>query len=105
MSRTELRCDATRRATTQDVAVSDTLSEAGLEQKCGRLLARSPQLGELVQWSAPQEKSGLVWLVDHERHLACVHVDKVDGIEQAKPLASETVGWTALRPCNGSPVR
>lgn len=105
VSRTELRCDASRRATPQDIVRSDILTEAGLEPKCGKLLTRSPELGERVQWLTPLELCGEIYLVDHYRHLACVYVTHVDGLERGEPYDSETVAWTALRPCNGEPVR
>lgn len=99
MARTELRCDALRKLD------ATNLSEMQLG-KCGKLLARSPELGERVQFLQPAELSGVVWLVDYHRHLACVHVDTCDGIKlEPSRVASETVAWTALRPCNGEPVR
>ena len=73
--------------------------------KCGKLLARSPELGERVQFLNPKECTGRVWLVDYHRHLACVHVDTIDGIALQPPHATETLAWTALRPCNGEPIR
>lgn len=120
MSRTELRCDAQRvhpetlvgvRVAVRslpDVTVEhalDLFELAGAPMKCGKLLVRSPELGERVQFLNPKECTGSVWLVDYHRHLACVHVATIDGIEQAPPLTSETIAWTALRPCNGEPVR
>lgn len=96
MARTELRCDQPR---------AEIMLAGSSEGKCGKLLARSPELGERVQLLNPKECTGRVWLVDYHRHLACVHVETIDGIEQAPPHASETVAWTALRPCNGEPVR
>lgn len=109
MSRTELRCDAARRVTARDVAVSDVVAEAGLQQKCGKLLARSPTLGEMVQWLTPEECEGDVWLIDHHRHIAGVHVRRKDGIETGglggPAEEDQVVAWTALRPCNGEPLR
>lgn len=96
MARTDLRCDQPR---------AEIMLAGSSEGKCGKLLARSPKLGELVQFSNPEERTGSVFVVDHDRHLACFYVEKIDGIEQPQPHAVETVAWTALRPCNGEPVR
>ena len=76
--------------------------------KCGRLLARSPELGARVQWTTSRgEWLGVVWCVDHHRHIAGVRVeslDRGDGGAHGLP-ETDNVAWTALRPCNGEALR
>ena len=94
MSRVALACDARR-------SVLRSLFSFG---KCGKVLARSPRLGDAVQWSVDgAQNEGEVWLVDYNRQVACVYV--FDTFGALNRQHSETIAWTALRPCNGEPLR